>query len=64
VKELEEQSLAKLFVTAEDNKQHIALLVEMGKYESWPEIRHLYIRSRQKCRRSYGKTDRAGKGGS
>ena len=29
VKELEEQSLAKLFMTAEDNKRHIALLVDM-----------------------------------
>lgn len=32
VKELEEQSLTKLLMAAEDNKRHIALLVDMGEY--------------------------------
>ena len=48
VKELEEQSLAKLFITAEDNKRHIALLLDMGEYVSSPEIRLPHIRSRKK----------------
>jgi hypothetical protein len=34
VKELEEQSLAKFSHAAEDNKQHIALLADMGEYLS------------------------------
>jgi hypothetical protein len=43
VKELEEQSLAKLFVTAEDNKRHIGILVDLGEYLSWQDIDHLIV---------------------
>jgi hypothetical protein len=39
VKELEEQSLAKLFITAEENKQQISLLVDTGECLSSLEVR-------------------------
>ena len=62
VKELEEQSLTKLLMTAEDNKRHIALLVDMGEYISWRDV-VAHICFRQKCRRRYCKIDCAREGG-
>ena len=39
VKELEEQSLDKLFITAKENKQQTSLLVDTGECLSSPEVR-------------------------
>lgn len=50
VKELEEESLAKLFITNEDNKRTFSLLVDLGELLSWPGAPSVpYIRLRQKC---------------